>query len=71
MNPCLWFHLQVGLALLRGTPPSAVDGRCGVLYTITPKEREMQLRRRREERAADEEDGLVGVIVIPSKQQTE
>lgn len=64
-NPCLWCGEQYALALCRGTPPSAVDGRCGVLYTTTPEEREMQLRRRKQERAASEQEGLVGIVVVP------
>jgi len=71
MNPCLWFYTQVGLALLRGTPPSAVDGRCGVLYTVTPEEHEMQLRRRQNERKADEDDGLVAIVVVPPKESSD
>ena len=65
-NPCLWCGEQYALALCRGTPPSAVDGRCGVLYTTTPEERERQLRRRQQERAQSEQDGLVGIVVVPS-----
>ena len=71
MHPCLWFYTQVGLALFRGTPPSAVDDRCGVLYTVSPKEREMQLRRRQREREEDKKDGLVTIVVVGQSPSSE
>jgi len=67
---CLWNHRMWGLALCRATPPSSVDGRSGVLYTLKPEEKERLVHRRKMIEEEQEKKGELFIGVMPDDPET-
>ena len=59
-----------GLALCRATPPSSINGRSGVLYTLKPEEQERLVQRRRMIQEEQSKKGELFIGDIPDDPKT-